>query len=240
MPAYISRYKKVSFSIVLHIHVCVFFFCLFVVFQQKWRRRRYFETQSTRSRQAPAALWRLRRVVTGATVITAGTAIHVDWLRDLRRWGNKLSGIQPGSERRSWLLIAVWRPDSERKSWAGAAGEQKHGRPERLRKTALGSVFFSRRWRQEMRTKEQFSAGHSRSSKKFRLCICTFSQGQAIFFSFFLISWENWFFERPAAIRLSKKFLPFCVFFFSRSTFLRFFFPAARLPPSHPASLTMA
>lgn len=29
MPAYISRYKKVSFSIVLHIHVCVvFFICL--------------------------------------------------------------------------------------------------------------------------------------------------------------------------------------------------------------------
>lgn len=70
--------------------MCVlFFFYLFAVSQQKWRRRRrrYFETQSTRSPQAPAALRRLRRVVTGATVVTAGTTISVDWLRDLRRGG---------------------------------------------------------------------------------------------------------------------------------------------------------
>lgn len=74
--------------------VLVAFFLLFV-FQQKWRRRRHFESQSQRSPQAPAALRRLRGVVTrGDRLSRCVTAINVDWLRGLRRrrWGGGVGG----------------------------------------------------------------------------------------------------------------------------------------------------
>lgn len=83
MPAYIVLYYNIKkcTSLFAHSHVFLFFFSFrfFSYFLlTKWRQR-YFETQSTISPQAPAALWRLYGVVSMVTV-TAVMAISTDWL----------------------------------------------------------------------------------------------------------------------------------------------------------------
>lgn len=77
MPAYVVpvlQYKKVKL-----LFICTFTRVFYLYFlKTKWRQR-YFETQSTISPQAPAALWRLYGVVSMVTV-TAVMAVSADWL----------------------------------------------------------------------------------------------------------------------------------------------------------------
>lgn len=75
MPAYMSQNKKVSFSIVLHIHVCVGWFVLLLLLSLNKNGGGgggvTLSLNAKRSPQAPAALRRLRGVVAGATAVAA-------------------------------------------------------------------------------------------------------------------------------------------------------------------------
>lgn len=67
-----------NLSLFSHSHVlCFIFLFLFDFFVRKWRQR-FFETRSTSSPQAPAALWRLYGVVS-MVMVTAVMGISTDW-----------------------------------------------------------------------------------------------------------------------------------------------------------------
>lgn len=130
MLAYIVQYDNIKkwASFLSHIHVFDFFFIIFFffgLFLTKWRQR-HFETQSTRSPQAPAELWRLYGVI---SMVTAVTAISTDWVRATEVEKEigclALKGNLPLRERflrivnrwySEWLLIAarrkLWHPEN--------------------------------------------------------------------------------------------------------------------------------
>lgn len=106
------------------------------------------------------------------------------------------------------LLIAarrkVWHPENLRGVLKVNASEQKHTSTKSKchQITSPGSVFFQGCYSVKAGNADKglVLRGHSLSSKKRRLCICTYHKARGIF-----DVWRKWILERPADI-LTKSF----------------------------------
>lgn len=106
------------------------------------------------------------------------------------------------------LLIAarrkVWHPENLRQVLKVNASEQ-NAKSKCRQITSPGSVFFLGCYSVKAGNADKGPGlrGHSLSSKKCRLCICTYHKARGIF-----DVWRKWILERPADI-LKKKSFPF-------------------------------
>lgn len=212
----------------------LFFFCLvfmlfyffvcfsFVLFLTKWRQRN-FETQSTISPQAPAAL-----------LATVWSRFHGDcdccnghqrWLAgNLPKWKKERPGLSGIKERscywerffKNCKLVVFWTTPmiaARRKVWHPESAEGKCIGTKHTSTTSTTtskchqitspeSVFFLGCYSVKAGNADKglVLRGHSLSSKKRRLCVCTYHKAGGIF-----DVWRKWIVERPVDI-LTKSF----------------------------------
>lgn len=216
----VLQYKKVSFSLFAHSGVVVFFvvFVFFVLFFNKMAAALLWDSKHTFSSGTCRALATVWGRFHGDCESCNG---HQHWLAG-NLWSGKGTGclglkgnLLLGEGVKNCKLVVFWMTADCCEEKGLTSKENLHGvlkvnaseqntKSKCYQITSPGSVFFSGCYRLKAGNADKGPGltGHSLSSKKCRLCICTFHKAEGIF-----DVWGKWILERPVDIIKKVLFL---------------------------------